>query len=116
MIRGFEIEFPPDTSSATAEGVAGEVAGLGEDVAGAGTRVSKGPVTDTILAWVQIAEPATAAVSAVAALVGKVVNLIRRKGLTGVAITLPGGAKVEADHASVEGIERLVQIAAASGD
>lgn len=114
-IEGFEIEFAGDTPPDAVAAIVADVRARTTDVADAGTRVSKGAVTDTILAWVQVAGPTVGVLTAVVNLVTTVVDRIRGAGVTGAKITLPDGTVIEVDSASVEGVERLVRAAAESG-
>jgi hypothetical protein len=110
MVEGFEITFPSGTSRETVDAIVSDVRAIGDEVGGAGTRTTKGPVTDTILAWVQVASPVVGVAGAVTGVVSKVVELIRGSGVSGAVLTLPDGGVVQVDHASAEDIERLVRV------
>jgi hypothetical protein len=85
------------------------------DIVSAGKFEPRGVGTDpaTILLWVQIAGGIVTAAGGAAALVERVVKLLRGKGIKGATITLPGGAILHVDSAATSDIEQLLKAATA---
>jgi hypothetical protein len=101
-----EIELPESVSDDDLEALERELAGL-DEVGAAGSTETRAIDPVSIGLWIALASDALGLASAV----GKVVDLIRGKGIEGATLKLPDGTEISVDRASVADIERLLAAA-----
>jgi hypothetical protein len=100
MATQLTIELPNETPSADVEALQAELKGL-SDVKGSGQFTPRGFGPEEIMLWIKVA-------GAIATLVPKVVELLRKRRIEKAVITLPNGTKIEVDNVTAEEIQKLI--------
>ena len=80
-----------------------------QDVQTTGRVTPRGVDPGEVMMWIKVGSGLLSLASTAVPVVKRVVDAIRGKGLKGVKLELPGGAKLEIDSASVEEIDKLVK-------
>jgi hypothetical protein len=108
MTDVLEIELPKSVSEDDLRALEQELTEL-DEVGAAGSTTTRAIDPVSIGLWISLASDALGLASAV----GKIVQLIRGRGIEGAKLKLPDGTEISVDRASAADIERL--LAAARG-
>jgi hypothetical protein len=100
MAKQLTIELPKDTPREDVDSIQAELTQL-SGVKGTGVYTPKGLIIDDIWLWVKLSE-------VVVPLVLKIADALRKRRIEKATIVLPNGAKLEADKATAEEIQRLM--------
>jgi hypothetical protein len=100
------VVLPKDTEARIATDLSGELRGL-EGVLNAGTTASRSLEVAALAVWIALPEVVNLAKTALE-LVQRIIDLVKGRGIQGVTIELPNGAKIAVDHASPADIQKIV--------
>ena len=107
MSEVITVLLPEGTNPQIAEGISGEIRGL-EGVVNAGTTADRALDVAALAVWLTFSGDAMGLANTAFELVQRIVGVIRGRGIQGVTIELPNGAKIAVDHASAADIQKLV--------
>jgi hypothetical protein len=107
MSNTITIVLPGDVDAEVVDSVRQEIMAM-KEVEDSGAMTTRSLELATIMLWVSLAGDVLGLAGATATLIQKVSGRLRAKGIRGVEIELPNGAKISMDSASVEDIERIL--------
>lgn len=107
MSKVVKVVLPQGTEEGTALDLSAELRRL-EGVSGSGTTASRGLEIAALAVWLTVSSDAVGLANSAFELVQKIVDLVKGKGIQGVSIELPNGAKISVDRASAADIQKIV--------
>ncbi len=112
-----EISLPADMPRAELDQLAAELAAEFEgfpQVEGTSTERTRSLTAASVLVLVKLIAEGAGAATALTTVVGKVVEIVRGRGLKGVTITRPDGTTIAIDQMEAKDLERLMKAAGAT--
>lgn len=112
-----EISLPADMPRAELDQLAAELTAEFESfpqVEGTSTERTRSVTAASVLVLVKLIAEGAGAATALTTVVGKVVEIVRGRGLKGVTITRPDGTTIAIDQMEAKDLERLMKAAGAT--